>query len=402
MVENGIGALNGIMVLDLTRVLAGPFSTMWLASMGANIIKIENPAEGDITRSYGPFVNDISAYFCTINRNKRAITLNLKSEEGKEIFLKLVRKADIVIENFRPGVMDRLGLGYQKLANINERIIYASISGFGTYGPYAERPGYDTIAQGMSGIMYITGQPDGPPTRIGSSYGDTVAGMNAVIGILAALHARTATGRGQMVEVSLVDSLISLSTQEYTQYFADGTVPSRMGNDYKRWAPYGAYAAKDGYFIIGCGTERHFKIFAEQVLDKPLLIANKKFATHSDRVVNRKELNKIINEWSKDKTVAEVCSVLVKADIPAGPVNSIKELDGDEHFAKIREMFITMMQEGIGNLTVTNIPVRFSDTKLVPMKSAPVTLGADNYDVFEEYLGLDSSEVDGLKKRAVV
>ena len=219
------GPLQGLRILDLSRVLSGPFATMWLAAMGADVIKIENPHSGDVTREYGPFLNGNSAYFPTINHNKKAITLNLKAEEGKALFLRLVKTADVVIENFRPGVMDRLGLGYEQLSQVNPGIIYASISGYGTYGPYKDRPGYDVTAQGMSGIMFLTGQADAPPTRVGSSIGDTVAGMNIISAILAALYCRQQTGLGQMVETSLVDSLISLSTQDYIRYFAAGMCP---------------------------------------------------------------------------------------------------------------------------------------------------------------------------------
>ena len=257
------GPLTGLKVIDLTRVLSGPFATMWMATMGAEVIKVENPGDTDVTRTYHPGINGKSAYFPTVNHNKKAITLNLKATEGKELLRALVKDADVVIENFRPGVMDKLGLGYEELAKINPGIIYASISGYGTYGPYSQRPGYDVTAQAMSGLMFLTGFPDAPPTRVGSSFGDTTAGVNIVLAILAALYDRSHTGLGQKVETSLVDSLISLSTQDYIRYFAAGQVPSRMGNIYKTWTPYGTYQAKDGYYNVGVGTEKHFALFAE-------------------------------------------------------------------------------------------------------------------------------------------
>ncbi len=395
----GIGALDGLRVLDLTRVLSGPFATKWLATMGADVIKIENPKDPDITRSYQPEVNGHSAYFPTVNHNKRCITLNLKSEEGKEIFRKLAKESDVVIENYRPGVMDRLGLGYDVLSEINPGIIYASISGYGTYGPYKDRPGYDVTAQGISGIMHLTGYPDGAPMRIGSSFGDTVTGMSIVIGILSALYCRNCTGQGQKVEAALVDSLISLSCQDYIRYFAAGEVPMRMGNIYKTWTPYGTYKASDGYYIIGCGTDKHFALLA-QAMEMPELAENPDYKTQSDRVAHREALDAIIDAWAANKTVTDICDLLVSIGVPCGPINSIVEVSQDAHIAGAREMFPTLQQDGIGELKVTNIPVRFSKSALVPLQSA-AKLGGDNEDVFAE-IGITKQELEVLKNNGVI
>ena len=393
------GPLQGLRILDLSRVLSGPFATMWLAAMGADVIKIENPSSGDVTREYGPFLNGNSAYFPTINHNKKAITLNLKAEEGKALFLRLVKTADVVIENFRPGVMDRLGLGYEQLSQVNPGIIYASISGYGTYGPYKDRPGYDVTAQGMSGIMFLTGQADAPPTRVGSSIGDTVAGMNIISAILAALYFRQQTGLGQLVETSLVDSLISLSTQDYIRYFAAGDVPRRMGNIYKLWTPYGTYEAKDGYYNLGCGTEQHFRSFA-QAIGRPELADDPRYDCHAHRVENRGALDDIINAWAAEKNVAEICEIMVAHKVPVSPVNSIVEVSSDPHIAGAREMFPVLEQPDVGTYPVTNIPIRFSRSGLEPPKPAPA-MGADNETIYGA-LGVSAEELQELKNKQVI
>ena len=393
------GPLSGLKILDLTRVLSGPFATMWLATMGADVIKIENPNEPDTTRDYVPGINGKSAYFPTVNHNKRGITLNLKAEEGKQIFRDLVKNADVVVENFRPDVMDKLGLGYEELAKINPGIIYASISGFGTYGPYSKRPGYDVTAQAMSGLMYLTGMPENPPTRVGSSFGDTTAGVNIVVAILAALYNRNQTGRGQKVETSLVDSLIALSAQDYIRYFAAGEVPVRMGNIYKTWTPYGTYKAKDGYFNIGAATTKFF-ISLCNVMGHPELIDDPRFKEKEDRVVNRDALDVYINEWTSTRTVAEIIDILVEEKIPCAPVNSIVEVSQDPHIAGARDMFPTLDQKDIGKFRVTNIPVRFHGSGLAPLTSSP-DLGEHNEEILMG-IGRTKEEIEKLRESGVI
>lgn len=398
-IEPNTGPLAGLKVLDLTRVLAGPFASMWLGAMGADVIKIENPKDPDITRNYGPFVNRKSAYFSTINRNKRAITLNLKTEEGKQLFMELAKDADVVLENFRPGVTDKLGVGYDQIKEINPGIIYASISGFGTYGPYRDRPGYDTTAQAMSGLMYLTGPMGSEPTRVGSSIGDTVGGITCLVAILAALYCRNKTGLGQKVETSLVEALISLSTQDYIRYFTDGEVPIRMGNIYKTWTPYGAYKAADGYYCVGCGTEQHFRLFAKAI-GREKLADMKEYCSHDARVAHREELDAIINEWAKNKTVKEICDLMVAAGVPCAPVNSIVELTQDEHIAGARGMFPTLDQPGVGKFRITNIPVRFSGSGLAPLSPAP-ELGANNEEIYGA-LNRSTEELARLREQGVI
>ena len=393
------GPLVGLKVLDLTRVLSGPFATMWLATMGADVIKIENPKDPDVTRGYVPLVNGESAYFPTVNHNKRSITLNLKAEEGKQLFRERVKEADCVIENFRPGVMDKLGVGYEELKKINPGIVYASISGYGTYGPYWSRPGYDVTAQAMSGIMHLTGQAGGEPTRVGSSIGDTVGGVSSLVALLAALYCKSQTGLGQKVEVSLVDSLISLSAQDYIRYFAAGEVPARMGNIYKTWTPYGTYKAADGYYNLGCGTDKHFQLFAKAI-GRPELGEMAEYRTHADRVAHRQQLDDIINAWAADKKVKDIIDLMVASGVPCAPVNTIVELAQDEHIAGAREMFPTLDQPGIGEFRVTNIPVRFAGSGLAPLTAAP-GFGAHNEEIYGA-LGHTPDELARLREQGVI
>lgn len=393
------GPLVGLKVLDLTRVLSGPYASMWLASMGADVIKIENPKDPDVSRAYYPVINGHSAYYATMNRNKRAVTLNLKSEEGKKLFLELVKDADAVIENFRPGVMDKLGVGYEELKKVNPGIVYASISGYGTYGPYAKKPGYDVVAQAMSGLMSTTGFPEGPPTRVGCSVGDTVGGITSLVALLAALYCKNQTGLGQKVEVALVDSLVTLSTPDYVRYFVEGLAPVRMGNYYRSWAPYGTYQAKDGYYNIGCGTDEFFFKLA-RAIGHPEMVDDPRFQTHPARIENIEAMDAVINEWAMQRSVKEVCAIIDEAGVPCAPVYTIRDLEKDEHIAGAREMFPTINQPGIGEFQVTNLPVRFATSGLVPIQAAP-ELGANNEEIFGA-LGHTPEELAQLRTQGVI
>lgn len=276
-------ALEDIRVLDLTRVVAGPYSTMILADLGAEVIKLEIPYKGDDTRNYAPYKNGSSMYFANINRNKKSITLNLKTEEGREIFRKLVTKVDVIVENFRPGVMDKLGLGYEDLKKINNQIIYAAVSGFGSYGPYSQRPGYDILAQAMGGLMSLTGYPELPPMRAGNAMGDVLGGLNLTIGILGALHARNITGAGQMVDVALVDSVVSSLDSATQRYFENGEIPQRIGNRYAPCAPYDVFHARDTEMIIACGNQGLYEKLCA-LMERIDLITDERFAVMEDRV----------------------------------------------------------------------------------------------------------------------
>lgn len=398
-------ALENLTVLDLTRVLAGPFCTMMLADMGANVIKLEVPETGDDTRAYPPFREKNlegkreSLYFANINRNKKGITLNLKSEAGKRIFLQLAKKADIVVENYRPGVMDRLGLGYDVLKEVNPKLIYAAVSGFGCYGPYHLRPGYDILAQAMGGMMAITGAKGGEPTRAGSALGDILGGLHVTIGILAAVNARTITGRGQRVDVSLMDSVIAATENTALKYLESGKVPPRMGNRYAAVSPYDGFACKDGILIIACGNQHLFNVMCRDVLNRPDMIADPRFTDMPGRLENQDAIKEIFEEWLQDYTMEEAADILLSHGIPAGPILDISQILKDPQ-VKAREMFVETEHPTLGAVTVNGCAIKLMDTKPSIRKPSPA-LGEDNESIYKGILGLSDEEYDRLKAEKV-
>ncbi len=394
-------ALSNITVLDLTRVLAGPYCTMMLADYGANVIKIEVPGKGDDTRSMGPKKNDYSMYYAYVNRGKKGITLNLKEEEGKKIFIEMVKKADVVVENYRPGVMDKLGLGYDVLKEVNDQIIYAAVSGFGCYGPKYKRPGYDIIAQATSGLMSITGEAGGQPLRVGNAMGDVLGGMNLTIGILMALNARTVTGRGQRVDVSLVDSVVSSLEVGWQRFFASGKQPELIGNRYASAFPYDSFTASNGRFVIGCGNDKLFTLLCTKVLGREDLLTDPRFDTNIHRCENYAALKPEIEKWSIEHTIAECVSLIDAAGVPVAPINMLADVVNDEHIAGAREMFIHMHHPVIGDMTVPGNPVKLLDTKPDISKCAP-DLGQDNKAVYGEMLGLTEGDLETLKAHNVI
>ncbi len=394
------GALEGIKILDLTRVLAGPFCTMMLADMGAEVIKIEIPGKGDDTRNFGPYKNGESLYYANVNRNKKGITLNLKKPEGKELFLEMVKNADVVVENYRPGVMDKLGLGYDVLSEVNDKIIYAAVSGFGSYGPYSDRPGYDIIAQAMGGLMAISGWPGGNPTRVGNAMGDVLGGLSLTIGVLAALNGRHVTGKGQRVDVSLVDSVVASLETGTQRYFASGEIPEKLGNRYAAAYPYDSFQAKDGFFVIGCGNQKLYEILC-QVMKKPELITDERFATMADRNQNHVELKEIIEQWSINFTIDEAVDTILGAGVPAAPIYDMERLTEDEHIANVREMFVDVHHPIIGDMKVNGCHVKLSDTKPTIKWAAP-TLGQDNEEVYKSILNLNKEQLDELKNNGII
>lgn len=392
-------ALENLTVLDLTRVLAGPFCTMMLADMGANVIKIEVPGSGDDTRQYPPFNNNVngvpeSLYFANINRNKQGITLNLKSPEGKALFLELVKKADIVVENYRPGVMDKLGLGYEALKAVNPRIIYGAVSGYGNTGPYRLRPGYDILAQAMGGMMSVTGIPGGDPTRAGSAIGDILGGLHMAIGLLAAVNARSITGEGQFVDIALMDSVIAATENCAIKYIASGELPKRMGNRYMAIAPYDAFQVKDGKVIIACGNQKLYEKLCLEVLDSPELLTDPRFETMVLRVQNQDDIQHVIEEKLKDYTVEQVTEMALSKGVPAGPIYNIAQILDDPQ-TKQREMFVEIEHPTLGNITVNGCAIKMSETKPSVRTPAPA-LGQDNRNIFCGMLGLSEEEYADL------
>lgn len=397
-------ALENLTILDLSRVLAGPFCTMMLADMGANVIKIEVPGSGDDTRAYPPFRQNCrdereSLYFANINRNKKGITLNLKAPEGKEIFKRLAEKADVVIENYRPGVMDKLGLGYEVLKEINPRIIYAAISGFGCYGPYSQRPGYDILAQAMGGMMAITGPKGGEPTRAGSALGDMLGGLHGAIGILAAVNARTITGKGQRVDISLMDSVIAATENTALKYLESGVIPSRMGNRYAAVSPYDAFCCKDGKIIIAAGNQRLYEKLCTGVLNRPDMIEDPRFADMPGRLANQDAIKEVVEDVIKDMTMQEAAEFVLSKGIPAGPIMDIAQILADPH-VKSREMFVDMEHPTLGHMTVNGCAIKLMDTKPEVRTPAP-GLGQDNEEIYGGFLGLTEEELRELKEKQV-
>lgn len=393
-------ALEDIVVLDLTKVLAGPYCGSILADFGATVIKVEPPIKGDDGRHYGPYQNGESLYYANLNRGKEGVTLNLKAPEGKELFKQLVRKADVLIENYRPGVMDRLSLGYSVLKEINPRLIYGAITGFGSNGPYSQRPGYDIISQAMGGMMSVTGQEGDPPTRSGNAIGDVLGGMNLAIGVLTALHARELTGRGQYVDVALVDSVVASLEQAWQRYFVSGKLPTRHGNYYDAIAPYDSYMAKDGYLVIGCGNQRLFEVFCNQLLNRPELITDERFLDVPLRVKNNKAFKVYVEEWLKDIPVAEAVDRILAAGIPAGPIMDLEQISHDPHIAGARKMFTEIDHPTAGRMKLNSSPIKLSETA-AEIRAASPTLGQHNYEIFHDRLGLSDEDFRAYQEKGV-
>ncbi len=394
------GLLDGIVVLDLGRVLACPYAATMMADMGATVIKIENPKGGDDTRKMGPFVNGNSVYYANFNRGKVGVTLNLKEPEGKEIFKKMVKKADVVLENYRPGTMEKLGLGYDVLKEVNPGIVYGSISGFGHTGPLSKRAGYDIVGQAMGGLMSTTGWPDGPATRTGTPMGDVLGALNMTVGVLAALVNKQRTGKGEKVDVALVDSVAAAMENITMIYQSTGRIPQRIGNRYESTYPYDTFPAKDGDVVIAAGNNKLYAILCD-VMGKPELKTDPRFAEVKDRVANHVAMREIIVPWTKQHTIDEVDKLLNDAGCPACPVNTLDRLVVDPQIAGARGMFPTIDQPGIGELQITAIPAHTTRTSTAPRKAAPL-LGEDNADVYGKLLGLDEAKLADLKAKGVI
>lgn len=393
------GALEGVKVLDLTRVLAGPFATMMLADMGAEVIKIEVPKIGDDSRQFGPFLNGESSYYMNLNRNKKGITLNLKGR-GKEIFLEMVKKADIVVENYRPGTMEKLGLGYEELKQINPRIVYGAVSGFGHYGPYKDRAGYDIIGQAMSGLMSTTGWPGGEPTRTGTAMSDILAGLSVAIGLLAALRHRDVTGYGQKVDVSLVDSTVASMEIINQIYLVEGRLPQRIGNRYESTYPYDSFKAKDGSLVIGAANDKLWQTLCA-IMGQPDLGEEAEFDTNWKRVQRHEEVKILVEAWTVTKPVKEIVDALLAAGIPAAPINNIEQVVSDPHIAGAREMFVEVDHPKAGKMKITGSHIKLSETKPCIKTPAPL-LGQHNDEVYKDFLGLSADEIAAMKQEGLL
>jgi len=351
------GPLSGLLVLDLTRVLVGPYCTMILSDLGARVIKVEAPGVGDDSRGFGPFIEDQSAYFMSLNRNKESIALNLKVEEDKKIFEKILDKTDILVENFKPGTLTKWGYGWENLKDKYPKLIYASASGFGQTGPLKELPAYDMVVQGMGGLMSVTGQPNSEPTRVGTSIGDITAGLFTAIGINAALYDRQKTGKGMFIDVSMLDCQIAILENAIARYLSKGEIPKPMGSRHPSISPFEAFKTKDSYIIIAAGNDKLFEGMCK-VFDLELY-KDEKFKTNAGRNKNIEELKKILEDKLKDKTTSEWCKVLEAKRIPCGPINNIKEAVESPQ-TKARNMIVSAMHNKIGEFKMAGNPIKMS------------------------------------------
>lgn len=382
--SGGLKALEGIKIIDLSRVLAGPFCTMLLADMGAEVIKVEIPGKGDDSRTFPPFKNGQGTYFINFNRNKKSIVLDLKNSSDVDKLLEIIKSMDVLVENFRPGTMEKMGLGYERIKEVNNQIIYASISGFGHYGPYKDKPGYDIIGQAVGGIMSITGWPDGPPTRTGTAIADILAALFCTIGILSALQARSIHGKGQKVDIALVDSVVSAIGTILQIYMVEKRIPKRAGNQYDFIAPYEAFMAKDGWFVLGVGNDNIWKKFCNTI-DRKDLINDERFNTNVERVKHNKELAEIIGHWTANFTVQEILSILEEKGIPAAPINNLEQIVNDPHIAIAREMIQKIVHPIAGEVKITGNPIKMSETNPKIYASSPL-LGEHTDYVINKYV----------------
>ncbi len=392
--------LQGIRVLDLSQVVAGPFCSMLLADMGAEVIKVERPDIGDNLRKWGPpFLGGEGVYFLYLNRNKKSITLNLKSEEGKRIFTQLLKRSDVLLENFRPGTMERLGFGYEEVSRINPRIIYCRISGYGQTGPYRNRGGYDLLAQGESGLISVTGEQDRPPgAKVGVAIVDMGTGLYAAIGILLALMAREKTGRGQLVDVSLLDSAVSWMLQPIGYYLSTGRLPKRLGTAHPVAAPYQVFKTRNIYITVGCAADRNWRALC-RVLGLDELADDPRFSTNPKRVENREELAEILGEIFERESGEVWLRRLQEAGVPCAPVNTVDRLLEHPQL-QARGMFVEVEHRKAGRLMLTGIPIKLSDTPGEVRSPSPM-LGEHTEEILS-WLGYSSEEIKELRERGVI
>jgi len=392
--------LEGLRVLDLSRVLAGPYCTMMLGDLGAEIIKIEAPGVGDDARAFGPFVGEESAYFMSLNRNKKSLTLNLKNEAGKEIFKQLVRQADVVVENYRPGTMEKLGLGYDLLAALNPRLIYAAISGFGNTGPYRQKAAYDVVVQGMGGIMSITGFPDGLPTRVGASIGDINAALFGTIGLLAALNRRNITGLGQMVDVAMLDCQVAMLENAITRYEVTGDVPKRLGNRHPSITPFTAVAALDGHMVLAIGNDHLWGQFCTLV-NRPDLVTDPLYRNNRARTENWTTLEPLLEVIFRQRTIAEWIAALESIGVPCGPINTIDKVLQDPQVLA-RNMIEEAVHPLAGKMRMAGSPIKLSDAPELVVREPAPTLGQHSAEILTELLGLDAAAIRILQEKGAI
>src|SRR3954464_2891665 len=389
--------LGGITVLDLTRVLSGPYCTMMLADMGARVIKVEQPSKGDDTRGWGPpFLNGESSYFLSINRNKESVTLDFKQPDGRALLEQLIAKADVLVENFRPGTLTKIGLDYASLSARFPRLIYCSISGFGHTGPRWKQPGYDAIMQAEGGLMSITGGADAPPVRLGVAIVDIVSGMFAAYGVSMALWARERTGKGQEVDLAMLDATVALLTYQAGNYFASGKVPARLGNRHPSIVPYETFTASDGDFVLAVGNDDQWRTFCAVAG----LREDERFATNRQRVSSYDALRPFVADRLRTKPRQHWIERLNAAGVPCGSVRNLQELFDDPHL-EAREMIARVEHATIGQLRTLGVNVKLSDTP-GGVRTAPPTLGQHTDAVLQNDIGLHAEQIEALRRNGVI
>ena len=391
--------LEGVRVLDLTQIMAGPYCTMMLADMGADVVKVEKPHGGDDTRRMGPpFINGESAAFLGINRNKRSVVVDLRSDRGRELAQKMAKESDVLVQNFRPGSLDRMGLGYEQVKQINPALVYCTISGYGATGPYAQRGGFDLVAQGMSGLMSVTGHPDSPPTKIGVPICDLNAGMFAAIGILTAYINRVRTGEGQHVDTSLLEGGIAYTFWESAMYFATGEVPEPKGSAHRLTAPYQAFETANGFVNVGAANQSNWERMCTAI-GREELASDPRFVQPKDRMNNIDELVATLEETFIQRSSQHWLDAMAAAGVPAGPINDLAQVYADPQVVA-REMVVDSEHPVAGPIRNIGIPIKLSETPGRFRRSAPA-LGEHTDEVLTD-LGYDDSDIETLREDGVV
>jgi formyl-CoA transferase/CoA:oxalate CoA-transferase len=393
------GPLQGIRVLDLTRVLAGPAASLALADLGAEVVKVEPPGTGDETRTFPPFRDEVSHYFLSVNRGKKSIVVDLKTEAGVALVKELAAKCDILIENYRPGVMDRLGLGYAALSAANPRLIYCAISGFGLTGPLRDRPSFDIVLQALSGALSVNGEPGRAPTKLGIPLGDLVGGINGPIAILGALYERNLTGRGRLIDISLLDGMLGMLGYLAQLAFFTGQDPTPQGCEHPNLVPYGSFPAKDGSIIIACLTNNFWARICE-ALGMPAWIEDSRFNAIQKRRDNRRLVNEMISEITRQKTVDELVELFTEHEVPHAPILGIQDALAQPQ-AAAREMVVETEHSILGKIPIVNRPIKFVDAPQ-PVPTAPPALGQHTDEILKDILGLPAERIAELRKSKVV
>ncbi|MBW6515455.1 MAG: CoA transferase [Candidatus Cloacimonetes bacterium] len=392
--------LENVRVLDLTRVLAGPFCTMVLSDLGAEIVKVEIPGKGDDSRAFGPFHEHRSLYFISINRGKKSISLNLKHPRGNKILLDLIPHFDVIIENFRPRTMEKLGLGYEVLKELNPRLIYAASSGFGHTGPYSPLPAYDILVQAMGGIMSITGWKDTPPTRVGMSLGDITASLFTAIGVTSALYGREKSGLGEKIDIAMLDCQVAILENAMLRLQAEGKSPEPIGNRHPTISPFQAYKGSDEYFVLAIGNDSLWSIFC-QAIQKPELLEDQRFKSNKFRTEHLKELNAILEPIFISKTAQEWLDLFAQTHIPSAPINDINKVMQDPQ-VNARNMILEVEDEIAGKVKIAGNPIKMKSISESQTRPKAPEIGEHNKEIYTSLLELTTEELEELKNEGVI